>query len=350
MNSKLLAFTLVALAAVVAAGTGGYLAMRQAAPVQAPAAAPAGAAATEGPAGAGVPVAETEGVVEPGSPEAGTVGEDGGSGRAGAAEGAVAGSAPAATTVPGAAAAPSIRPARPSPSGAGGSRAAASRVSERRRTPEAPSVADRTAEAIPPVVAVETPPAAPVAVERIPPPPAKQFEEVVVPADAVIGVQIDRTISSEAARVEDRIEGRVTRDVRAGGLVAIPAGSRVQGVVTLVERGGKVKERARLGVRFHTVVLADGTRVPIQTETVYREGESPAGESAAKIGGAAVGGAILGAIIGGSKGAAIGGSVGAAGGTAAVLAGGRNPATLPAGTTVTVRLAAPATVTVEKDY
>jgi hypothetical protein len=32
-----------------------------------------------------------------------------------------------------------------------------------------------------------------------------------------------------------------------------------------VERGGKFKERARLGIRFHTLVLADGTiaRIPL---------------------------------------------------------------------------------------
>ena len=44
----------------------------------------------------------------------------------------------------------------------------------------------------------------------------------------------------------------------------------------------------------------------------------------------------------------IGGSAGAGAGTAAVLAGGRNPATLPSGTPVTVRVTKPATVTVEK--
>ena len=81
------------------------------------------------------------------------------------------------------------------------------------------------------------------------------------PTDAVIGLQIERTISSETARVEDRVEARVTRDVRVGDRVAIPAGSVVQGSVMEVERGGKIKERARLGVRFHTVVLADGTFV-----------------------------------------------------------------------------------------
>jgi hypothetical protein len=94
-------------------------------------------------------------------------------------------------------------------------------------------------------------------------------------------------------------------------------------------------------------VLADGTRVPIETDTIFREGDGPGGESAAKIGGGAIGGAILGGIFGGGKGAAIGSAVGAGAGTAAVMAGGRNPATLPAGTPVTIRLVKPATVTVD---
>ncbi len=195
-------------------------------------------------------------------------------------------------------------------------------------------------------------PGAPVVGEPVPPallePPGPQYEELVVAADSVIGLQIEHAISSEHARLEDPVEARVTRDVVVGGKVAIAAGTRVLGSVTLVERGGKVKERARLGIRFHTLVLGDSTRVPIQTESIFREGEPPSSESAAKIGGAAVGGAILGAILGGTKGAVIGGAAGAAGGTAAVMAGDRHAATLPAGATVTVRLTAPVTVTVER--
>ncbi len=164
----------------------------------------------------------------------------------------------------------------------------------------------------------------------------------------MIGLQVETPLSSERSRVEDRVDARVTRDVTASGHVAIPAGSRVIGAVTLVERGGKMKDRARLGVRFHTLVLADGREVPLRTEAIFREGESPTGDSARKIGGAAVGGAILGAIIGGGKGAAVGSAVGAAGGSAAVMAGDRNAATLPAGTVVTVRLASPATIEVER--
>lgn len=183
-----------------------------------------------------------------------------------------------------------------------------------------------------------------------PPPPARpQFVEVVVPEASVVGLRVATSLSSETARIEDRVEARVTRDVMADGQLAIPAGSRVLGDVVTVERGGKMKDRARLGVRFHTLVLADGRHVPFRTDSIFREGSSPGAESARKIGGAAIGGAVLGAIIGGAKGAAIGGATGAAGGSAVVMAGDRNAATLAAGTIVTVRLTSPVTISVERE-
>ena len=185
--------------------------------------------------------------------------------------------------------------------------------------------------------------------EPVPPAPSgPELVELEIPAASVIGLQIETPVSTERARIEDRVEARVMRDVSVDGRTAIPAGTRAIGAVTLVERGGKVKERARLGVRFHTLVLADGTQLPIRTDAIMREGESPAGDSARKIGGAAVGGAILGALIGGKKGALIGGATGAAGGTAIVQAGDRSAATLASGAVVTVRLSAPVTVEVEK--
>ena len=197
------------------------------------------------------------------------------------------------------------------------------------------------------VVAQAEPPA-PVELPRAPEPPARVFDEVVVSADSVIGLQLDSTISSEQARVEDRVEARVVRDVRADGELAIPAGARALGSVTFVERGGKFKERARLGVRFHTLVLADGTRLPVSTEAITRFGDAPSNSSAAKIGGGAVAGAILGAIVGGAKGAAIGASSGAGAGTAVVMAGDRSAATFQAGAEVTARILSPVTVTIEK--
>jgi hypothetical protein len=153
-------------------------------------------------------------------------------------------------------------------------------------------------------------------------------------------------VTSERARVEDRVEARVTRDVRVGDRVAIPAGSRAVGFVTQVERGGKFKEQAKLAIRFQTIVLADGTRLPISTAPVEREGDK--GDSTAKkVGGGAIAGTILGAILGGGKGAAIGAAAGAGGGAAAVEASDRSVATLRAGEPITIRLLSPVTVTSE---
>lgn len=180
------------------------------------------------------------------------------------------------------------------------------------------------------------------------PPRMPQFEEVILPASSVIGLQLDTSLSSERARVEDRVEARVSRDVMAAGRVAIPVGARVLGAVIEVDKGGKVKTPAHIGIRFHTLVLADGSEVALRTEPIYRDGASPAGNSAKKIGGAAVAGTILGAIIGGGKGAAIGGATGAAGGTAAVMTGDRAAVNIPSGSFVTAKLSSPATITVER--
>lgn len=178
--------------------------------------------------------------------------------------------------------------------------------------------------------------------------PGPIYDELVLPAASVIGLQLESPVTSERAQVEDSVVARVTRDVRVADRLAIPSGARAFGEVTLVERGGKLKERARLGVRFTSIVLADGTRLPIQTETIFREGDAPGRQSAAKIGGGAIGGAILGGIFGGAKGAAIGGSLGAGAGTAVVMTGDRSQATLSAGTPFTVRLEEPVIVTVER--
>jgi hypothetical protein len=143
----------------------------------------------------------------------------------------------------------------------------------------------------------------------------------------VVGLQVETPVTSERVRIEDHVVTRVTRDVRAGDRVAISAGSRAHGEVTLVERGGRLRARTRLGIRFTSVALVDGTRIPLETETICREGSATGGESAAKIGG---------------------GAAGAGAESSAVLAGDRNPATLPSGTPVTVRLVRPVFITVEK--
>jgi hypothetical protein len=327
MISKPLAFGLILAGCVAAAAGGGaYLAIRQNAAAEPAVVSAPAPAASQAPA---TPVSDTEAIVaaRPAEPQV---------------QPAPVELAPAPVEQP--------RSRRPNPPP---QRAATSAPPRAAAPPaRAPVVPPRATPgeppAQPPAAAVEPPVDPPRALEP-PPPPEPQFEDVIVPASSVIGLQVTTSLSSERAEVEDRVEARVTRDVLSAGRVAIPAGSRAIGSVTLVERGGKLKERARLGVRFHTLVLADGSEYTLRTDGIFREGESPTGESARKIGGAAVGGAILGAILGGGKGAAIGGATGAAGGTAVVMAGDRNHATLPSGTIVTVRLSAPLAVQLPRD-
>ena len=333
MLSNRLAVAIVGGACILAAGAGAFVATRQN-----PATVVASEAVTS-PAPASAPVHETEAVMEPSA----------------AVEPAAKPARLADTTV-------SPAPERPAMSRTASAPAerrpapAPARRSERREQPRPEmAAATRPAPAQAPARPAEgndeaSVPAAPPRVEpaQASPPPAPAFDELTIPADSVIGLQIDNTVSSETAQVEDEVEARVSRDVLADGRVAVPAGARALGNVTVVEQGGKFKERARLALRFHTLVLADGTTIPIQTDTVYRDGESPSRSSATKIGIGTAAGTIAGAIFGGGKGAVIGGAVGAAGGTAATMAGSRRAATLPAGSTITVRVLSPVDVTVER--
>jgi hypothetical protein len=344
MGINKLVFAALTAGCLVTAGLGGFLAVRYGQPAAATAEAPAPSPTTT-PAAPGV-VTESEGVIAPAAPTPSPT---------------TAGTPPVARVAPETAASSSAartRPARETarrPAPEPESRRASSQPARSAPAPEppppqsAPAGNSGTMWETRPAVEAESP--ATIAEEPAPPspPPAPELVDLEVPADSVLGLQVDRTVTSEVARVEDKVNARVTRDVRVGTRVAIPAGSVVTGSVTEVDRGGKMKGKARLAVRFHTVTLADGTQLAIRTDAVVREGESPAKETAAKVGGAAIGGAILGAILGGGKGAAIGAGVGAAGGTAASMANDRNAATLPAGTNVTVRVQQPVTVTVQKE-
>jgi type IV secretory pathway VirB10-like protein len=350
MSSNRLAIAALALACIASAAAGGYLATRQnavptpaaamtpaptapaaatpaAAPASTPASAPVAAAVPER------PVQETEAVVtEPAKKPTATAKQTVASKRAEPPANAArqtAGAAPA-----------TARHAQPPPLT---STWPASASSQPPAAPAPPSTEPAPSPRLDDAARVAQDP------PRAPEPPPQTFEDLVIARDSVIGLQTENRISSETARVEDRVDARVTRDVRVGDRVAVPAGARAIGSVSLVERGGKFKERARLGIRFHTLVLADGTRVPINTETIFRDGEAPTASSAQKVGGGAIGGAIIGAIIGGGKGAAIGAAAGAGAGSAAVVAGGRQEAVLAPGTTLTARINQPVTITVEKE-
>ncbi len=233
------------------------------------------------------------------------------------------GAIPAATTAP----APAVAQAAPTP------------VSD----PPAPTPVPATAET--PRYAAEPANSTPATATE---PRQPEFDELTLARHSVIGIRLDGPVSTRTARVEDRVTATVSRDVTTAGRTAIAAGVRLEGSVVLVERGGRFKNRPRLGLQFDRVILADGTRVSLKTDTIYREGDSPSADATAKVGTGAVAGAILGGLIGGKKGAVIGSAAGVAGGVATVMRGDVNEASLAAGAPLTVRLTEDAAILIKR--
>jgi hypothetical protein len=134
--------------------------------------------------------------------------------------------------------------------------------------------------------------------------------------------------------------------VRADGLVALPAGSQLTGVVTEAKRSGKVEGRARVAFNFSHVTAHDESH-RIYTTSVIQEAQGTKKKDAKKIGIGAAAGAVIGGIAGGGKGAAIGAGVGGGAGTGMVMATRGDEVRLAESTPVSVRLTEPLTVRVQ---
>jgi hypothetical protein len=174
---------------------------------------------------------------------------------------------------------------------------------------------------------------------------APAVREITVPAGTTLNLQLGSTISSKTNGVEDPVNATLRQPLVLDGVTVVPAGAAVSGYVTESSRAGRVKGRARVGVRFNALHVGD-ERYTIRTAAITKEAAGTKKEDAAKIGIGGGAGAITGAIVGGKKGAAIGTAVGAGGGTAVVLSTRGDEVSLPRGATVTARLAEPVKIRV----
>jgi hypothetical protein len=164
----------------------------------------------------------------------------------------------------------------------------------------------------------------------------------------MLPLRLTRGVASDTSGVEDLVTARTRSAVVVRGVPVIPAGTPVHGTVTNVERSGRVKGRASVAMRFHTLNLA-GDRYEIATGRVRRVAPGTKKQDAAKIAIPAAGGAIIGGLAGGKKGAAIGGAIGGGGGTGVVLATRGREVRMPSGTPVTVRILRAVTIRVPVD-
>jgi hypothetical protein len=148
-------------------------------------------------------------------------------------------------------------------------------------------------------------------------------------------LRLMNSVTTRTAREGDYVYMRTATPLVAGGQVVVPAESYVQGVVSQVQRSGRVKGRAELGIRIQTLTLASGKVIQLAPHLASVDAEGSGqkvngeheieqgaskGSDAARV--ATLGG--TGAAIGGLadrswKGAGIGAGAGGAVGLASVL-------------------------------
>jgi hypothetical protein len=166
---------------------------------------------------------------------------------------------------------------------------------------------------------------------------------LVVPADTVIPVVLDQTISSKASRPGDKFSATVESPIEIEGKVAIPKGARAEGVVRDAKAAGRFKGGAVLSLEL-TSVEVGGRNHEVQTSGATMSSKGKGKRTAVMVGGGAAGGAAIGAVAGGGKGAAIGALIGAAAGTGGAGLTGNRDITLNAETPLDFKLLAPVTI------
>lgn len=161
--------------------------------------------------------------------------------------------------------------------------------------------------------------------------------ELRLPEGTRILVRLDEPLSSRTAHREDRFDASVFRPVRADRAVAIPAGTRVRGVVRDAQPARRGSKGGQLELDFDTLYL-DPRRIDLRSRVVSLDQDEGGGDTAGKAGIGAVLGGVVGSILGGKKGAIVGIIVG---GTGAVVASKGDEVDLPEGTIVTIELTYP---------
>jgi hypothetical protein len=174
------------------------------------------------------------------------------------------------------------------------------------------------------------------------------FREVTIPTGTRLSIELKTPLASDRSGVEDRVEGVLRRALVVDGVDVVPAGTTVVGSVTEAQRAGRVKGRARLALRFHSLAVDGEEALEIAAAPIAREAAATKKEDAAKIGIGAGAGAVIGAIAGGKRGAVVGGTVGAGAGTGVVLATRGDEVTLAAGTVLSTSLTRPLAVRVRE--
>lgn len=193
------------------------------------------------------------------------------------------------------------------------------------------------------------------------PKPPQPGDEIIVPASTQIPLELRSGISSRTAYAGEPVYCRTLFPITVGNRIVIPVGAYVKGTITEVHRPGRIHGKARLGLRFDSLVLPSGVTKPIaatlagfagngkegfKRQESKIEGQGTKGKDAETVIVSGAEGAGIGSIAGISgghsgAGAAVGGATGAVGSLIYVLASRGKEIVLRPGTDLQLELSRP---------
>jgi len=195
------------------------------------------------------------------------------------------------------------------------------------------------------------------------PEPQADPNAVMIPAGTRIPLLLKQAISTKNAREGDSVYAETAFPFVLSERVLVPAGTYIQGKITHVERGGRIKGRAEILMHFTSMIYPSGYTVMLPGSVQNTPGADNKGvkdaegtiqqdkdtgkkiEQGAKAGVyGASGGALAGGLSRGINGARVGAAAGAAAGVAWALLKRGSDVKLDVGTSIEMEIQRPITV------
>jgi len=168
---------------------------------------------------------------------------------------------------------------------------------------------------------------------------------VTIPDGTLLQLRTREGLTCKRAKDGEPVQFTVIRDVAVGGVLALPKGATVHGVVSERKNvgAGDLGGSSELALRLTSLDLG-GASYPLSTDQFKVKGPNKAGQTVGSAVGGGIIGTIIGCAVGRGAGCAIGAGAGLAAGTAASAASPGPGVWIPAEALVTFHLTAPLTV------
>jgi hypothetical protein len=82
-------------------------------------------------------------------------------------------------------------------------------------------------------------------------------------AGSTVQAELVKSVDAKKCKVGDEVLAKTTHDVKSGGHVVIPKGSKLIGHVTEVKAHSKEQANSELGIAFDHAILKNGTEMPL---------------------------------------------------------------------------------------